>query len=216
MILTLTSCSMSFFKKDLPSTPISVPIDISKKGNKVEIDFKLKPYKKSLPCYPLNTAFEIEFLYKDPRYDKNSKYYVNPVRNFLMDIGALEKYFEIKYTEEEWAEIMQDDHRIIKLVGGWVPENPGNPFSKKIVYPGIQLPKIHLTILDLNNYQKVVFDDILEITKHPEIAGYFDKFLSRIRLVPGNYKAIAVVESDANEFAGTEIKLGIGYSRGKY
>ena len=49
--------------------------------------------------------------------------------------------------------------------------------------------------------------------KHPNIGGYFDKFLSYIELIPSNYKIIAEIQSDALEFEGTEVLLLIGSQR---
>jgi hypothetical protein len=213
---------MPFFNKNkLPTTPYAIVIDISKKGNKAEIDLRIKNDKERKRLEPEIIAFELAFVPYDPRQDPKSKYYINPIRLYLSLIGSLRKYFEPKYTDEEWSEILFDDYRVTRLVGGSVPNNLGNPSMGRyptdyVDYKGIPIPNIRLTIINLDDPNKtVVYDKVLEVRRHPEIHGYFDKFLSYIKLAPFNYKIIAEVQSDAPEFKGTKVILRIGYYRAK-
>jgi len=219
-VLTTNAYAMPFFNKNkLPTTPYALPIDISKKGNKAEIDLRIKSDEERKEFEPKTVAFELKFIPYDPRQDKNSKYYEGFWRRNFYDIGMFRKYFEPKYTKEEWAEVVFDGNRIVKLVGGSVASDPGNPnageYPKNYIdYKGIPLPKIRITITDLNDpNKKVVYDEVLEVKKHPENAGYFDKFLEYIKLTPSSYKITAEVQSDAPEFKGTLVGLLIGSQR---
>lgn len=223
LLSPFNSSAIPFFNKNKPSTtPVSVPIDISKKSNKAEIDFRIETKEKKARYEPESTTFELEFVPYDPRYDKSSKYYINPARQYFGMIGALRKNFEPKYTKEEWKEIISDNIRITKLVGGSVPNDLGNPSTGEspkefIDYPAVPIPDIHLTIVSLNYANhKIVYDEVLEVKKHPTIAGYFDKYLTNLNLKPGTYRAIFAVTSDAPEFKGTKARLMIGRYRSKF
>lgn len=205
------ACAMPFFNKNkLPSTPYALEIDISKKGNKAEIDLRIKTKKERKELEPESIAFEVYFNAYDPRNDKNSKYYENSFTKFFKDIGVFKKYF--KYTKEEKDEIWKDNERLTKLLGGGIWFDDGTEYGKRIDHPAIPLPNIRLTITNLEN-QQIVYDEILEMKKHPNIAGYFYKFLEYVKLLPGKYKIIAEVQSDALEFKGTEVLLLIGSQR---
>ena len=210
---------MPFFKKNkLPTTPYALQIDISKKGNKAEVDLRIKSDKERKRLEPKIVAFELFFVWYDPREDRNSKYYKGFWRRNFGDIGMLRKYFG-GYDDKEWEEIISDSLRVTKLLGGRVPNNVGNPSVGKypsdfIEYKPIPIPNIRLTIIDLSDpSKKVVYDEVLEVKKHPENAGYFDKFLEYVKLIPGNYKIIAEAQSNALEFEGTEVLLLVGSQR---
>ncbi len=198
-------------KNKLPTTPVSVPIDISKKGNKAEIDIRIESQKEKKRLEPEITAFELQFIPYDPRHDKSSKYYINKLRHQLIMIGALSKYFEPNYTRQEKNEIWKDYDHLSKLLGAGFTVNDGSEYGKHIDYPAIPIPNIHLVIISLDDpNKKVVYDRVLEVKKHPQIHGYFIKFLDYIKLNHGRYKVIANITSDASEFRGVNVKLIIG------
>ena len=101
ILLLLTNNSFAIFSKNkLPATPVSMQIDLSKKGNKAEIDLRIETKEEKEYLEPESTAFELQFIPYDPRYDKNSKYYLGFWRRNFYDIGMLRKYFR-EYTKEE-------------------------------------------------------------------------------------------------------------------
>ncbi len=210
----LTSQAMPFFSKNkLPTTPYALQIDISKKGNKAEVDLRIKLDEERKELEPKIVAFELKFLWSDPRNDSNSKYYKGFWRRNFGEIGMFEKYFR-KYTKEEVDEIWRDSERLTKLLGGGIWIDDGTKYGKRINHLAAPIPNIRLTIISLDGPdKKVVYDEVLEVKKHPENAGYFDKFLEYIKIIPGNYKIIAEVQSDALEFEGTEVLLLIGSQR---
>jgi len=211
ILLLLTNNSFAIFSKNkLPATPVSMQIDLSKKGNKAEIDLRIETKEEKEYLEPESTAFELQFIPYDPRYDKNSKYYLGFWRRNFYDIGMLRKYFR-EYTKEEKDEIWKDHIRVKKLLGGGYTIDDGSKYGKHIDYPAIPIPNIHLTIISLDDInKKVVYDEVLEVKKHWQIAGYFHKYLNHIKLKPGNYKVISEVTSDAPEFKKTDVRLIIG------
>ena len=216
--LTNNAFAMSFFNKNkLPSTPYALPIDISKKGNKAEIDLYIKSDEERKRLEPKTVAFELTFIPYDPRQDKNSKYYEGFWRRNLQDIAMFRKYFR-EYTKEEKSEIWKEDERLTKLLGGGFTVDDGSEYGRHFDYPPpIPIPNIRITITDLNDpNKKVVYDEVLEVKKHPRKGGYFIKFLGYIKLVSSNYKIIAEVQSNAYEFVGTKVILKIGYYRAKF
>jgi hypothetical protein len=211
ILLLLTNNSFAIFSKNkLPATPVSMQIDLSKKGNKAEIDLRIETKEEKEYLEPESTAFELQFIPYDPRYDKNSKYYLGFWRRNFYDIGMLRKYFR-EYTKEEKDEIWKDYNRVTKLLGGGYTIDDGSKYGKHIDYPAVPIPNIHLTIISLDDInKKVVYDEVLEVKKHWQIAGYFHKYLNHIKLKPGNYKVISEVTSDAPEFKKTDVRLIIG------
>ena len=137
--LTNNAFAMSFFNKNkLPSTPYSLPIDISKKGNKAEIDLYIKSDDERKEFEPITTAFELEFIPYDPRNDPKSKYHTRSelfwkindsisIDNFYIRtlVGVMlyplywlleGRKFDKIYTEEEIKEIDADHNRVLKLL----------------------------------------------------------------------------------------------------
>ena len=175
ILLLLTNNSFAIFSKNkLPTTPTSMQIDLSKKGNKAEINLRIETKEEKEDLEPESTAFELEFIPYDPTYDKNSKYYIGSFRRFFKEVGMLKKYLQPKYTKEERKEVSQDHNRVKKLLGGGYTIDDGSKYGKHIDYPAVPIPNIHLTIIsldDINN--KVVYDEVLEVKKHWQIAGYF-------------------------------------------
>jgi len=216
ILLLLTNNSFAIFSKNkLPATPVSMQIDLSKKGNKAEIDLRIETKEEKEYLEPESTAFELQFIPYDPRYDKNSKYYLGFWRRNFYDIGMLRKYFR-EYTKEEKDEIWKDHERVKKLLGGGYTIDDGSKYGKHIDYPAVPIPNIHLTIISLDDInKKVVYDEVLEVKKHWQIGGYFYKYLNHINLKPGNYKIIAEVDSDAPEFKDTKVLIIIGSYRAK-
>lgn len=216
ILLLLTNNSFAIFSKNkLPATPVSMQIDLSKKGNKAEIDLRIETKEEKEYLEPESTAFELQFIPYDPRYDKNSKYYLGFWRRNFYDIGMLRKYFR-EYTKEEKDEIWEDYNRVTKLLGGGYTIDDGSKYGKHIDYPAVPIPNIHLTIISLDDInKKVVYDEVLEVKKHWQIGGYFYKYLNHINLKPGNYKIIAKVYSDAPEFKDTKVLIIIGSYRAK-
>lgn len=208
IFLTTNACAMNPFKKQLPTTPYALPIDISKKGNKAEIDLRIKSDKERARLESKRIAFELKFFWHDPEKDPNSKYYEGFWRRNFGQIGMLKKYFR-KYTKEESKEIGADHNRLLKLLGGEIPRDSDNLYGEWIKYEGVSIPNIRLIIISLND-KKIVFDEVLEVKKHWQIAGYFDKYLTHIVLKPGNYRIIAEVQSGAPEFKATDAKVVIG------
>ena len=211
ILLLLTNNSFAIFSKNkLPATPVSMQIDLSKKGNKAEIDLRIETKEEKEYLEPESTAFELQFIPYNPRYDKNSKYYLGFWRRNFYYIGMLRKYFR-EYTKEEKDEIWKDHERVKKLLGGGYTIDDGSKYGKHIDYPAVPIPNIHLTIISLDDInKKVVYDEVLEVKKHWQISGYFHKYLNHIKLKPGNYKVISEVTSDAPEFKKTDVRLIIG------
>ena len=218
ILLLLTNNSFAIFSKNkLPATPVSMQIDLSKKGNKAEIDLRIETKEEKEYLEPESTAFELQFIPYDPTYDKNSKYYIGSFRRFFKEIGVLKKYLQPKYAKEEKDEIWKDHERVKKLLGGGYTIDDGSKYGKHIDYPAVPIPNIHLTIISLDDInKKVVYDEVLEVKKHPNKGGYFIKYLTTINLTPGNYKIIAEVDSDAPEFKDTKVLIIIGSYRAKY
>lgn len=217
ILLLLTNSSFAMFSKNkLPATPVSMQIDLSKKGNKAEIDLRIETKEEKAYLEPESTAFELQFVPYDPTYDKNSKYYIGSFRRFFKEIGMLKKYLQPKYTKEERKEVSQDHRRLLKLLGGGFTVDDGSKYGKHIDYPAVPIPNIQLTIISLDDInKKVVYDEVLKVKKHPNKGGYFIKYLDRINLKPGNYKIIAEVDSDAPEFKDTKVLIIIGSYRAK-
>lgn len=212
--ITSNCFAMPFFKEKLPTTPYALPIDISKKGNKAEIDLRIKSDKERKNLEPKTVAFELKFVPYDPEDDPKSKYYISSFRKNLIMIGALRKYFEPQRTKEERKEISADHNRLLSLMEReeLISSGTGATYkSQWIKHKGIPIPNIRLTITDLNDPdKKVVYDEVLEVKKHWQIAGYFYKYLDHIKLNPGSYKITAEVTSDAPAFEGADIRLIIG------
>ena len=216
ILLLLTNNSFAIFSKNkLPATPVSMQIDLSKKGNKAEIDLRIETKEEKEYLEPESTAFELQFIPYNPRYDKNSKYYLGFWRRNFYYIGMLRKYFR-EYTKEEKDEIWKDHERVKKLLGGGYTIDDGSKYGKHIDYPAVPIPNIHLTIISLDDInKKVVYDEVLEVKKNPDSWSYFKKYLDHINLTPGNYKIIAEVDSDAPEFKDTKVLIIIGSYRAK-
>ncbi len=212
ILLLLTNNSFAIFSKNkLPATPVSMQIDLSKKGNKAEIDLRIEAKEEKEYLEPESTAFELQFIPYDPTYDKNSKYYIGSFRRFFKEIGMLKKYLQPKYAKEERKEVSRDHRRLLKLLGGGYTIDDGSKYGKHIDYPAVPIPNIHLTIISLDDInKKVVYDEVLEVKKHWQISGYFHKYLNHIKLKPGNYKVISEVTSYAPEFKKTDVRLIIG------
>ena len=219
ILLLLTNNSFAIFSKDknkLPVTPVSMQIDLSKKGNKAEIDLRIETKEEKAYLEPESIAFELQFVPYDPTYDKNSKYYIGSFRRFFKEIGMLKKYLQPKYTKKERKEVSRDHRRLSKLLGGGFTVDDGSKYGKHIDYPAVPIPNIHLTIISLDDVnKKVVYDEVLKVKKHPNKGGYFIKYLDRINLKPGNYKIIAEVTSDALDFKNTKVLIIIGSYRAK-
>ncbi len=176
ILLLLTNNSFAIFSKNkLPATPVSMQIDLSKKGNKAEIDLRIETKEEKEYLEPESTAFELQFIPYNPRYDKNSKYYLGFWRRNFYDIGMLRKYFR-EYTKEEKDEIWKDHERVKKLLGGGYTIDDGSKYGKHIDYPAVPIPNIHLTIISLDDInKKVVYDEVLEVKKNPDSWSYFQK-----------------------------------------
>jgi hypothetical protein len=137
--LTNNAFAMSFFNKNkLPSTPYALPIDISKKGNKAEIDLRIKNDEERKRLEPKTIALELEFIPYDPRKDPKSKYHARSelfwkinnsisIDNFYIRtlVGAMlhplywvleGRKLDREHTKEESEEIDKDSERIIKLM----------------------------------------------------------------------------------------------------
>ncbi len=180
--------------------PVSVPIDITKKGSKLELVVNVKEYA--------GYAFELQFFYDDPR---RSKYeWINTLKSFFPNK---------KHSVAEWDEIDKDMVRVKKLVGGNIPENPVNPGGNWINYPGIPAP-IHLTITKIENdgSQRVVFDKVRNPIKwgsgssvafYKIFAGYLAFEPKETLFLPGVYKVSIEALKDSPELIGTNISLFI-------
>ena len=177
ILLLLTNNSFAIFSKNkLPATPVSMQIDLSKKGNKAEIDLRIETKEEKEYLEPESTAFELQFIPYDPTYDKNSKYYIGSFRRFFKEIGMLKKYLQPKYAKEERKEVSRDHRRLLKLLGGGYTIDDGSKYGKHIDYPAVPIHNIHLTIVRLDDInKKVVYDEVLEVKKHPNKGGYFIK-----------------------------------------
>lgn len=206
VLLTTNACAM----KNLKSTydektqttkyektlkpPISIPFDITKQGNKIELELKIKESN--------SYSFELEFHYDDPR---RSKYFI---------IEMVKSFFPSKkYSDEEWNEIVKDERRVRGLMGYSDSKIVIEKGVKKIIdidYPGIPTP-IHLTIIKLEDdgSSKVVFDGVVEKLEQARPGYYFWKRIKWVVLKPGIYKIIAKAEKNSPEFIGTKTHLWI-------
>jgi hypothetical protein len=96
ILLLLTNNSFAIFSKNkLPATPVSMQIDLSKKGNKAEIDLRIETKEEKEYLEPESTAFELQFISYDPRYD--NKY------NFDQSKDDYQRFFE--KTQEQFDKI---------------------------------------------------------------------------------------------------------------
>jgi len=218
VLLTTNACAM----KNLKSTydektqttkyekalkpPISIPFDITKQGNKIELELKIKESN--------SYSFRLEFYYDDPR---RSKYWiVELVKHYLP---------QKKYSDEEWNEVMKDYNRVYRLIGTEelvVDSKPEEAYkSHWVKYPGIPTP-IHLTIIKLEDdgSSKVVFDEVRDKWEGQNFVGCgplsCNKELERTGLEKANYKISVQVIKDSPELANTKIHFAIGRGRIKY
>lgn len=170
----------SSLKEEKPlQLPARVPIDVTKKGNKVEALIEVK--KKG------GYAFELEFHYDDPRRSKYA--WVNFIKSFFP---------EKKYSDEEYREIMKDNNRVWKLVGC------NTSYCKS---PGVPTP-IHLIVLKIKDdgSKEMVFDEIKNPVL--DSWGYtFNKKISIVRFDSGLYKISAESIKDSPDLSGTNIYL---------
>ncbi|MBM5783202.1 MAG: carboxypeptidase regulatory-like domain-containing protein [Pelagibacterales bacterium] len=207
--------------KKLPSTPYALPIDISKKNNKAEIDLRIKTEKERAKLDSDIIAFEMKFFWHDPRKSESLEKMFSWVKiNNFFALTAFQvvtypiywvmegRKYDKKYTKEERKEIFSDRNRVLNLLDHEELTSSGTVIRHK----GIPIPNIRITITDLNDPdKKVIYNEVLEVKKHTSTGGNFYKyFLSHTSLKPGNYKVVAEVQSDALEFEGTEIKIIIG------
>ena len=193
------------------TTPVSVPFDITKKDNKLELQLKIKE--------EFGYVFELEFRYKDP---ERSQYdWVNILKSFFPNK---------KYGEEEFKEIMKDNRRVRELVGYeelikdnsclLTPETclreSGLRGYRRKINPGVSTP-IHLTItkIEQDKTETIIFDEV----RGPEEADWssagFFKRITRLLLKSGAYKITAKTLKDAPEFIGTDIYLWMAKPPGK-
>jgi len=180
LTISTSSCAMSSDKKQKPlEPPISVPFDITKKDNEVELLIKIKEEN--------GYVFELKFAYDDPR---RSKYeWVEILKSFFP---------EKPYTKEERVDL----ERVRKLVGSEELEN-----GQWVKHSGITVP-IHLTVtkLEEDGSKIVVFDKIKE-PEEARAGYYFHKEIKGMALEPGIYRAIVKTTKDSPEFIGTRIRL---------
>lgn len=190
--------AFSLFKKSPQGTvgnpyklPVSVPIDLTKKGNKLEVIIQIKE--------PYGYAFELEYRYDDPR---RSKYqWVENLKSFFP---------ERPYTEEE----LKDSNRVRKLIDyeELIKSGTGESYkSQWIKHPGIPTP-IHLIVSKLaeGGKEEVVFDEI----KDPKLTSWGSDFRKQIWhgmvfKVGDIYKVTAECLRDSPELYGTKIYLRI-------
>ena len=184
------------FKKDqdpILKTPISVPFDITKKGNQIE--FFMKPRET------YGYRFRLEFWYNDPR---DSKYqFIENIKSFFP---------AKKYSQEELKEILKDSDRVAKLAGVGELTN-----GKWVERPAIPTP-VKLTIVKLqDNQQQIVFEEVLEAQEPNAGYRYFHKTLTAepLLLKGIKYKIIAESMKDSPELIGTEIHLSVINDRPK-
>ncbi len=161
-LLTADACAMPFFSNTQRPfrTPVSVPIDITKAGNKSEILIKIKEEKRCV--------FELKFYYDDPRYQNKYKHVIHEGggffgSNFMFWVTqilaapkfAIKERFEKKYTQEELREILKEADRVRKLIGTEELKN-----GKWIQHSGIPTP-IKLTIVKIEkNNQEIMFNEV--------------------------------------------------------
>ena len=200
-LLTANACAMSpKFTYDsqtqitkynkLFTVPASVPFDLTKKGNKIEFELKIKEEN--------GYAFELRFYYDDPR---RSKYeWVEVLKSFFPERPS---------TKEERIDL----ERVKKLVGTKEFEN-----GKWTIYPGISTP-IHLMIIKLEDEgsEKLVFDEVVEdFEKHrtKNTCGGLscNREMGGMGLRSGTYKFIVEALKDAPEFNGTRINFLVARS----
>lgn len=209
--LSTTTAQAMFFNNDKPkvySPPVSVPFDLTKKGNKVEVILKIEEYH--------SYSFELEFNYDDPRkswYDKTKEVIIPP--NFfgwvivivLSPIDFMIEKFGKKYSKEELGEALKDFKRVEKLFGTIEWKN-----GKKITHETIVTP-IHLTITKLEN-DKTESDILDEIVENPENWVTFYRRIKVSLLLPGTYRISAEALNDSPEFIGTKTHLFINKTIG--
>lgn len=204
------SYSMSFFNKEKSpqgtinnpyQLPVSVPIDITRKGNKLEFYVEVKENS--------GYSFELEYRYNDPRYNKNSKYYEGFFRRNFKEISTFQKYFK-EYSKEELNEILEDYDRVRRLIDyeELIKFGTGESYkSQWIKHQGIPTP-IHLTIFKIakNENQKVILDKINEYPKLISWGGTFNKTIDNgMHFDVGIYKISAESLKDSPELIGTKI-----------
>ena len=114
LLLLINSSFAMFSKNKLPATPVSMQIDLSKNGNKAEIDLRIETKEEKAYLEPESTAFELQFVPYDPTYDKNSKYYIGFFRIFFKEIGMLKNIYSRNMQMNNGLKLLNQE--LIELV----------------------------------------------------------------------------------------------------
>ena len=207
LIIPTQSSAMSIFKKDKQAyleTPISIPFDVSKKGNNIE--FFMRP--KETFTY----RFSLLFYYYSPTKDPESEYYVHPIRRFFSTIGPISKYFKVERSKEERKEISKDARRVLKLIDGL--EFIGR---KPIQGTGIStLVRIKVIEID-NNQENIIYNKVHNKDKSYSGGSYRHASLTAEPVLTKGktYKIIATSMQDVPELEEEKIHLRVLNNRPK-
>ena len=204
----LSSCKSyghnSFFKpKDsIPTEPVWYPIDIAKKGSKLDVIVEVK--KES------NYNFYLYFYYDLPKYNRNKKIFSKydlQTCNFYCRVGPyfLEPVNEKPFNAEESKKSLEFGKLLLgsnKFVNG------------KIVVTGKIFTPVRLKLfsIDLDGSQKLILDkksgisnDYYDVEfpilfRSVAAWGYYKELIGYKNLKPGNYKIIIETLKDIPEF----------------
>jgi len=205
ILIDIVSRSSGFYNKEKDgflTTPISVPFDLTKKGNKIE--FFIKPKKT------YTYRFSLLYYYYLPIDDPESKYYIHPIRQRLTTISVLEKYFERKYSEEEWKEIGKDADRVIKLSDHSGYKRVNGELIRVTYSPTPVL--VNIKIIKINKEQEnIIFDKILKPGRANAGGNYRHRTLTAEPFLEQGkaYKVTVQSMKDAIELKDTKIHIGV-------
>lgn len=197
VLLTNNACAMTFFKEKLPTTPISVPIDLTNKNSKIELEFRIKKKEK------FGYDFHFSFDYKRRKKNLKEKIYEQMMyaEGFVYFLGIKSNFFKPKPIPKDELE---DMWRVTKLAGGSVRED-----GKWVEYNGVSL-LVDIQIMEITkNSQKIIFDKKIV----PYGFNSFSKEIIDINLKPGIYKVVLTNLKEASELAETKVSFIIGENR---
>jgi len=200
ILLTANSYAMFFQNSDDPKvyeTPVSVPFDLTKKGNKTEVLVEIKEAKEYI--------FGLEFLYDDSRnsYDiVHDKIFIEWLGPYIYLLGLADKpFFRAKPVKPSAP-------RIIKLVGCDKLPNCelGIPTQTYLIITKLGEDKTYNVVNETTN---IVIDQISDGTERIplDIIPHKNNKTGKIHLSPGRYKFVISTTKDSPEFSEANLNF---------
>jgi hypothetical protein len=193
-----TTKAMPFFKEKLPTTPISVPFDFTKKYEKVDLSFKIIKKEK------FGYSFLFSFTHKAHKKNLREKIYeqLGYAEAFIgMFFGVNAGFFDPKPIPKYEVDDME---RVEKLAGGYVIEG-----GKVVEYQGVSM-SVNIEIIEIEEgKERRIFNKNIE----PYGFNSSSKNVVDIDLKPGLYRVIMTSLKALPELTGTEINFIITENR---